>query len=374
MHEKVKVKISNNNKKSYDIYIGPSDDGSLSFAAADIVKKFPKSKCFIITDTNVEKLYARNFNNFLKRQGVTSKVFTFQAGEKSKTRKTKEYLENQLIKSGANRNSVIIALGGGVVGDIAGFVAATLFRGVPFIQIPTTLLAQVDSSVGGKVGLNHPLGKNLIGAFYQPDTVYIDVSTLQTISDEEYRNGLAEVVKYGASLDVKLFELLVRNYKKILSRDTKLLKNIIERCCELKAEVVNKDEKEKSYRRILNFGHTIGHALEKLSNYKIPHGAAVSIGMVAEAEMAFRLKILNRKSVVKLKMLLTHFGLPTDLPKNYSVPDYVEATQTDKKAVEDIILYTLIEKIGSGVIDVPLTAEDVEALLIARNYLTKLRL
>ncbi|MDP2208967.1 MAG: 3-dehydroquinate synthase [Bacteroidota bacterium] len=374
MINKVKVNIPNNDKKSYYIHIGPSADGSLSYTAADIAKRFPRSKCFIITDTNVEKLYAREFNKLIAGQGIASEIISFPYGEKSKTRKTKEYIENQLIKSGANRNSVIIALGGGVVGDIAGFVAATLFRGVPFIQIPTTLLAQVDSSVGGKVGVNHPLGKNLIGAFYQPDAVYIDVSTLTTLSDAEYRNGLAEVVKYGAALDIKLFELLARNADKILSRDTKLLKNIIERCCELKAEVVNKDEKEKSYRRILNFGHTIGHAVEKLSHYKIPHGAAVSIGMVAEAEMAFRLKILDRKSVVKLKMLLTHLGLPIDLPKNYSVPDYVKATQTDKKAVEDKILYTLIDKIGSGVIDVPLTSDDVEALLISRNYSAKFRL
>lgn len=362
MHKKVKVKLSNTNQQSYDIHIGIS----LSDAAAGIAERFPKSKCFIITDTNVEKLYAKSFHKLLKKQGVTSEVVSFEAGEKLKTRKTKDYLENQLIKSGANRDSVIIALGGGVVGDIAGFLAATLFRGIPFIQIPTTLLAQVDSSVGGKVAVNHPLGKNLIGAFYQPVAVYIDVSTLQTLSDAQYRNGLAEVIKYGAVLDAKLFQLLVRDSKKILSRDAKLLTQIIKRCCELKSEVVNKDEKEKSYRRILNFGHTIGHAIEKLSEYKIPHGYAVSIGMCVEAEMAFRLKIIESESVLKLRMLLTHFGLPVDLPKKFDIRDYIQATQTDKKSVADKIFYTLINKIGSGVIDVPLTAEDVEALLIIR--------
>lgn len=358
MIKKIYVKLSIAAQKSYDIYIGTS----LSDAAADIAKKFPKSKCFIITDTNVEKLYASQFKKLITKQGVVSEILSIPSGEKSKTRKTKERIENELIKLRANRNSVIVALGGGVVGDIAGFVAATLFRGIPFIQIPTTLLAQVDSSVGGKVAINHPLGKNLIGAFYQPDAVYIDVSTLRTLPDADYRNGLAEVVKYGTVLDAKLFDLLTRNTKQIFSRDTKLLTKIIKRCCELKAEVVSRDEKEKSYRRILNFGHTIGHAVEKLSKYKISHGFAVSIGMVAEAEMAFRLKILDSKSVVKLKILLTNLGLPIELPKNYKISDYIRATRTDKKGVEDIIFYTLIDKIGSGVIDVPLTFDDVETL------------
>lgn len=360
MNKKVKVKLSNANKKSYDIKIGIS----LTGAAADIAKRFFKSKCFIITDTNVEKLYARSFHKLLQKQGVTSEVVSFKAGEKSKTRKIKEYLENQLIKSGATRGSVIIALGGGVVGDIAGFVAATLFRGVPFIQIPTTLLAQVDSSVGGKVAVNHPLGKNLIGAFYQPDAVYIDVSTLQTLSDAEYSNGLAEVVKYGAVLDTNLFKLLNLQVKNILSRDTELLTKIIKRCCELKAEVVSKDEKEKSYRRIINFGHTIGHAIEKLSKYKIPHGYAVSIGMCVEADFAKTLGMIEDREFIKLKNLLTKFELPARLPKTIAIQDIVNATQTDKKGIGNKILYTLIDSIGNGVIDVLLTAEDVEALLI----------
>lgn len=360
MHKKIKVNISNDNPKWYHIIIPTS----LSDAAIDISKRYPKSKCFIITDTNVEKLYARQFKKLITKQGVISEILSIPPSEKSKTRKIKENIENRLIKSGANRNSVIVALGGGVVGDIAGFVAATLFRGVPFIQIPTTLLAQVDSSVGGKVAINHPLGKNLIGAFYQPVAVYIDVSTLRTLSDTEYRNGLAEVVKYGAVLDAKLFELLTRDTKQILSRDANLLMKIIKRCCELKAKVVNIDEKEKSYRRILNFGHTIGHAVEKLSHYKISHGVAVSIGMVTEAELAFGLRILDRKSAVKLKLLLTNLGLPVELPKNHKISDYIRATRTDKKAVDDAILYTLIDKIGSGVINVPLTSTDVEDLLL----------
>ncbi len=367
MIKKIKVKISNSDKKSYDILIGIS----LSDAAADIAKRFPKSKCFIITDTKVDKLYAHHFNKLLTKQNAVSEIISFPFGEKSKTRKTKENLENQLIKSGANRNSVIIALGGGVVGDVAGFVAATLFRGVPFIQIPTTLLAQVDSSVGGKVAVNHPLGKNLIGAFYHPDIVYIDISTLKTLTEAEYRNGLAEVVKYGAVLDEKLFLLLFRNTKKILSRDIGILTKIIKRCCELKAEVIHKDEKEKSYRRILNYGHTIGHAIEKLTKYKISHGAAVSIGMIVEAEMAYHLKILDRISLIQLKLLLTNLGLPVELPKKFSIPDYVEATKTDKKSTEDVILYTLIDQIGSGVVDVSLTSEDVNTLLFISYGLRK---
>lgn len=356
MHKKVKIKLSNTQQKSYNIHIGMS----LADAAEDIVKQFPKSKCFIITDTNVEKLYARNFHKLLKKQSVTSKVIAFKAGEKSKTRKTKEYIENQLINFGVRRDSAIIALGGGVVGDIAGFVAATLFRGVPFIQIPTTLLAQVDSSVGGKVAVNHPLGKNLIGAFYQPKRVYIDPQTLITLSDSEYRNGLAEVVKYGAVLDKDFFDYLERNWIKIQRRDVITMSYIIERCCSLKASVVETDELETGFRRILNFGHTIGHSIELLSNYKVNHGSAVSIGMTIEAQLAQRIGILRGNYATRIAALLLLFGLPIRIPYEMKMPDIIKATQRDKKAVGQKIYYTLLSKIGTGIINVALSAQDVK--------------
>jgi 3-dehydroquinate synthase len=370
MHKKIKVKTPSHPKNYYDILVGIS----LEDAAVDIAKYYSRSSCFIITDSNVYKLYGKRFEKLLKKRGIKVRSIFFKAGEKYKTRKTKEYLEDRILKLGAKRDSIIIALGGGVVGDIAGFTAATINRGIPYIQIPTTLLAQVDSSVGGKVGVDHPLGKNLIGAFYQPKRVYIDPQTLTTLSDSEYRNGLAEVVKYGAVLDNDFFNYLEKNWIRILRRDVITMSYIIERCCSLKARVVETDELETSYRRILNFGHTIGHAIELLSDYKINHGSAVSIGMTLEAQLAQRIGILRGNYATNIAALLLLFGLPIRIPNDMKMSDIINATQRDKKAVGKKIYYTLLSKIGKGVINVPLTSEDVGALLISRNLSAKFRL
>jgi 3-dehydroquinate synthase len=359
MVKKIKVNIPASKKKSYDIILGIS----LEDAAADIAKLYPNSSCFIITDSNVYELYRKRFENFLIKGGIKVHTIKFKAGEKNKTRRTKEYLEDHILKRGVKRDSIIIALGGGVVGDIAGFTAATIQRGIPFIQIPTTLLAQVDSSVGGKVAVDHPLGKNLIGAFYQPVRVYIDPNTLSTLSDSEYCNGLAEVVKYGAVLDEKFFSYLERNWIKVIRRDIKTLTYIIERCCLIKAEVVKKDELEKKYRRILNFGHTIGHALELLSIFKVGHVSAVSIGMMIEGRIAERVGILSRNSVHQITALLLLFGLPIRIPNDVNISDIVNATQQDKKAVGSKINYTLLSRIGKGVINVALSIQDVKRAL-----------
>jgi 3-dehydroquinate synthase len=355
MYKKITIQIPVSPKRSYDILIGIS----LESAAADIAKKFTGSNCFIITDSNVYRLYGKQFAKYLRRCGMKADLIYFKAGEGSKNRETKEYLEDQMLKKGVRRNSIIVALGGGVVGDIAGFTAATINRGIPFIQIPTTLLSQVDSSVGGKVAVDHPLGKNLIGAFYQPARVYIDPLTLNTLSDYEYRNGLSEVVKYGAILDKNFFSYLERNWAKISRRDIQTLIYIIERCCALKTKVVEKDEREKSYRRVLNFGHTLGHAIELSSNYKIPHGSAVSIGMVLETELAQRIGILKRDSVHYIMALLMLFGLPTRLPVDLKKSVIISAAQRDKKAIGSKINYTLISNIGKGIINVALSKQDV---------------
>jgi 3-dehydroquinate synthase len=370
MHKKIKVKTPSHPKNSYDILVGIS----LEDVAVDIAKLYSGASCFIITDSNVHKLYGKRFEKLLNKRGIKVHTIIFKAGEKRKTRKTKQYLEDRILKLGAKRDSIIIALGGGVVGDIAGFTAATINRGIPYIQIPTTLLAQVDSSVGGKVGVDHPLGKNLVGAFYQPERVYIDPETLSTLSDLEYRNGLAEVVKYGAILDNDLFHYLERNWIRIQRRDAITLSYIIERCCSLKASVVETDELETGYRRILNFGHTIGHAIELLSNYKVNHGCAVSIGMTFEAQLAQRIGILRGNYAIKIAALLLLFGLPIRIPNDIKMSDIIKATQRDKKAVGQKIYYTLLSKIGKGVINVPLNSEDVGALLISRNLSAKFRL
>src|SRR5436309_595603 len=265
---------------SYAILIGVNPGGIVG----DIRRTFWGVRKFVITDSNVGALYGKEFLRALRQP--REYLLSIPAGEKSKNRRIKERIEDRILSLGVTRDSLIVALGGGVIGDLAGFVAASLLRGLPYVQIPTTLLAQVDSSIGGKVAIDHPLGKNLLGAFYQPHKVYINVATLTSLPDREFRCGLAEVIKYGAILDKDLFRYLEREYGQIMAKHESCLLRIIKRSCEIKKSVVEQDEKETGLRRILNFGHTIGHAIEVLSGYRIRHGNAIAIGMVAEARMS----------------------------------------------------------------------------------------
>ena len=239
-----------------------------------------------------------------------------------------------------------------MIGDLAGFVASTLQRGIRYIQIPTTLLSQVDSSVGGKVGIDHPRGKNLIGAFHQPSAVYIDPATLRTLPEFEFSGGMAEVIKYGAILDAAFFGYLERHRSKILRKDPAALRSIIGRCCTLKAEVVRRDEKESSYRRILNFGHTIGHAVEALSHFRIAHGQAVAIGMCCEAKIARELGLITAQECARLIGLIRDMRLPTRLPAKTNLDRLIERTKSDKKSRGGAVRYTLLEAIGRGSIDI----------------------
>ncbi|MBI1802855.1 MAG: 3-dehydroquinate synthase [Ignavibacteriae bacterium] len=336
---------------SYDIRFV----NNISEAGADIRSTYPDARVFIITDVNVGKHYAGPFARCVSGRTAPAYVLRIPAGEASKNRTMKESLEDQLISLGATRNSVIVALGGGMIGDLAGFVAATLHRGVSFIQIPTSLLAQVDSSIGGKVAVDHPQGKNLIGAFFQPKKVYIDVSTLKTLPDGEFRNGMAEVIKYGAILDGKLFTFLEKNRAAILRKNPNIMHAIIERCCELKRAVVEKDEREVDYRRILNFGHTIGHAVEQVSNYRIAHGKAVAIGMAAEAKVSTALGILSSNDAARLEDALKAFGLATSFPAKMRTTAIFDMTLRDKKTQQGKVHYTLLEKIGKARVGVPMS-------------------
>lgn len=359
MIKKLKIYLSQT-KKSYDILF----DIPLRDVAKQISKDYPSAKIFIITDNNVKNLYGEYFLKQLQKNSLNAKMLSVKAGEKSKTRDTKEKLEDLLIRYGANRDSLVIAFGGGVIGDLAGFTAATLLRGVRYLQIPTTLIAQVDSSVGGKVGIDHPLGKNLIGAFYHPEFVFIDTSVLKTLSKVDYLNGLAEIIKYAAILDEKLFIEIEKQKKSLLQFNLNYLKKIIFRCCELKANVITKDEKEKSYRRILNFGHTVGHAIELLSDYKIPHGFAIAIGMAVEADFSVKLGLMKKSEELRLTNLLKSFGFETKLPTSVKLNDFLRAIRTDKKALEDYINFTLLRKIGKAEINVQLTEQDIQTLLM----------
>lgn len=342
---------------SYTIRLGIT----LEEAGKELRSIYPHSVKFVVTDSNVGKRYAKRL---LRAIGPSSShVIVVPAGERSKSRKTKEVLENKIISLGAERGSVIIALGGGMIGDLAGFVAATLLRGVPFVQIPTSLLAQVDSSVGGKVGVDHSAGKNLVGAFYQPGAVYIDPSTLRSLPEMEFANGMAEVIKYAAIADRRLFTFLEENSTRLRARNMTALHFMLKRCCQLKASVVEHDERERGLRRILNFGHTIGHAVESLSRYRIPHGSAVAIGMIAEARISVRLGMLTPHALDRFERLVEAYHLPTSLPASFSIGSIVEATAHDKKAREGKVFYTLLERLGKARVGVPLAPTRARTLL-----------
>jgi 3-dehydroquinate synthase len=308
----------------------------------------------VVTNPVVEGLYAVNVMGGLKESGFDPVLITIPDGEGSKTLEVASSIYDELIEKLMERSNVIIALGGGVVGDIAGFVAATYLRGVPYVQVPTTLLAQVDSSVGGKTAVNHPRGKNLIGAFYQPRAVFIDPSVLSTLDAAELRAGLAEVVKYGVIWDKDFFGFLEK-FAAVLAEPTgppesgesggELIK-AIERSCEIKAEVVSVDETEMGIRSILNFGHTFAHAIETGAGYgRFKHGEAVSIGMVMAAELSLKLGLCEGGVPGRVKGLLTALGLPVDLPE-LSPESLIESMKLDKKVAGGRLRFVLVAELG----------------------------
>ncbi len=336
-------------QRSYAIKIGPH---LLRRLGAECARLKLGKRCTIITDTNVGRRYARPAFDSLANAGFTpSLVILSPAGEVIKAPKTAAVCYDRLAEHRLERKSFIVALGGGVVGDLAGFVAATYLRGITFIQVPTTLLAQVDSSIGGKVGINLKAGKNLVGAFFQPRLVLCDLDTLRTLPDREYRAGLAEVIKYGIIYDAGLFARIERDLAKLLRRDNHALADIIARCCEIKAEVVGQDETETGLRAILNFGHTIGHALEAISHYgKYLHGEAISIGQVMAAKLSADQLGLPAREVGRIQNLFERAGLPTRVKLNGRQRHKLfNAMRLDKKVSGGEIKFVLAKHIGKVV-------------------------
>ena len=331
-------------ERSYEILIG----SGLRKRTGEFLKPVLKpSRVVIITHPSINSLYGEVVSNSFISQGWETDTIEVPEGESSKNLGQAERLFDQLLELNCDRKSLLVALGGGVIGDLVGFVAATYQRGVPFIQIPTTLLSQVDSSVGGKTAVNHPKGKNMIGAFYQPRLVVIDLETLRTLPQKEYRAGLAEIVKYGVIADAKLFEFLETNYKKVLNLDFECLSHIIETSCAIKANVVEKDERESHYRMILNFGHTFGHAIESLTHYsQFIHGEAVSIGMVRAAEISHSMGKCSAEIPRRLEVLLKNLGLPVDMP-SLDAASVVDSLYHDKKTMDRKIKFILVNEIGS---------------------------
>jgi 3-dehydroquinate synthase len=331
--------------RSYDIKIGP---GLLSRVGPDCARLKLGRRCAIITDTNVGRRYAKPVFESLVKADFEPSLVVVPAGETAKSLKSVQTCYDRLASARLERKSFIVALGGGVVGDLAGFVAATYLRGIAFVQVPTTLLAQVDSSVGGKVGVNLKAGKNLVGAFYQPQLVLCDLTTLDSLAHREYRAGLAEVIKYGIIYDSKLFELLERDLPRLLEREPRILAAVVARCCEIKARVVGQDETESGLRSILNFGHTVGHALESVSSYgKYLHGEAISIGQVAAAHLSSDILKLPARDVDRITDLFKRSGLPTSTRMNAVQHRKIfGAMRLDKKVSAGEIKFVLASRIG----------------------------
>jgi 3-dehydroquinate synthase len=348
-------------ERSYDIEIG---NGNLAAAGQFLADRVKATHVLLITDENVYQPHATRVAESLGKKNIEVDIIRIEPGEESKSLDVAAALWQGLLDLGADRKSVVVAVGGGVVGDLAGFVAATYARGLRFLQVPTSLLAQVDSSVGGKVGIDLPEAKNMVGSFWQPLGVLIDTDVLATLPDREFRNGLAEVVKYGVILDADLFAFLESNAAAVLAHKPDTLAHIIARCCRLKADVVEKDEYEETgLRAILNFGHTFGHAFETLSGYgTLLHGEAIAIGMVCAARLAERLGRVNTAFTARLRSLLKTFGLPVETPKLES-EKILDAMMHDKKVVHGRLRFILPTCMGHVELVGDIAENDVSAAL-----------
>lgn len=338
----IKVQLKKQIDNSYEIMVGKN---ILTTLPQILKKRYLYNHYIIITDNKVKKLYGLELKKNLQTNGLKTDLLSFPAGEKSKTQKTKTQLEESLLCLGAGRDTLIIALGGGVVGDLAGFVSATYMRGLPYIQIPTTLLAMVDSSVGGKTGIDTEMGKNTIGAFHQPQFVLADMNCLKTLPQTQYINGLVEAVKMFLTHDAEMVNFVEKNLTKILARDEKILKQVIERAITIKAGVVNRDELEHGERTTLNFGHTIGHALELLSNYKLLHGYAIGQGILIESKISESLNILSIISTQRIEKIINALGIKVGIQKN-QINKIIQNTRVDKKNLHGQARYILLQDIG----------------------------
>jgi 3-dehydroquinate synthase len=321
-------------------------------------------KVAVISNPWVAERYGPAVLISLRDAGRAAELLTVPPGEGAKTLAEAERLYMELARLRLDRRSVVVALGGGVVGDLAGFVAATYLRGIDYVQVPTTLLAQVDASVGGKTAVDLPVGKNLVGAFHQPSLVIADVDTLATLPPRELRAGLAEVIKYGVIADAALFARLEEEADAVLAADPAILIALVQRSCEIKAEVVIADERETGLRAILNFGHTVGHAVEALTGYStLLHGEAVAIGMVAAARMAVRQRMLAAPAAERLRSLIERYALPTEIPATLSPEAILETMQLDKKTRDGQLQFVLPTRIGAVEIGCAVTETDARAVL-----------
>ena len=334
--------IVNLNKRSYPIFIGKN-----ILSDKSLFNKVNKKNLALITNKKIEKLHISKIKNALMKK---NKII-ISDGEKYKNQDSITKIYNYLLKNKYSRDSCIVAFGGGVIGDMAGFAAATYQRGIDFIQIPTTLLSMVDSSVGGKTGINHLLGKNMIGSFHQPIAVIIDTEILKTLSKRQFNAGMSEVIKYGIIKDKNFFDWIVKNTDEIKAQDPKSIIKIVKRSCEIKAEIVALDEKEKNIRALLNLGHTFGHAIENYLGYgKWLHGEAIACGFLIASSVAIQKNTMNISEYNKIKALLEAFSLPIKLPKNINIEKLFKIMSLDKKVKNNEMVYVLPKNIGNAYI------------------------
>ena len=347
-------------ERSYPIHIG---NGILSQSQI-ILKHLPRKRVAIVTNTTVAPLYLERLRSALESHGVASIPIILPDGEEHKNWQTLNLIFDTLLENRCERSTPVIALGGGVVGDLAGFAAATYLRGVPFIQFPTTLLAQVDSSVGGKTGINHPLGKNMIGSFYQPKAVVADSTTLDTLPERELRAGIAEIIKYGLIRDPVFFDWIEQNMAKLLARDSEILIEAIRRSCMNKAEVVQTDERESGVRALLNLGHTFGHAIENAMGYgRWLHGEAVAAGTVLAAELSARMNMIDRIEVERIRRIYVLAGLPVVAP-SLGPEKYLSLMGLDKKVEGGKMRFILLRRLGEAMVHSFVPAEVLAETLV----------
>ena len=359
-HSKQKVVRVGLEERSYPILIEP---GLLTKVGKDIKERNIAKRYAVISDDHVAELYGQQLMSSLAESGVAAELITFSRGEQSKNLQTIAMLASSLAGKGFDRKDGLIALGGGVTGDITGFLASIYMRGIAFVQVPTTLLSQVDSSVGGKTGVDIPEGKNLVGTFYQPKAVYIDINVLNTLPREELLGGLAEVIKYGVIADSKFFRFLKKKRTEILALDRQVITETIARCCEIKAWVVEQDEREGDLRRILNYGHTIGHAIEAASRYTLIHGLAIAMGMCIAAKLAVKAGYLKNDEAEDITALIRDFGMETSIPAEFNRQEIKGYFKTDKKTVGGRVFYVLPTKIGEVIVTDKVKEQDIDEVL-----------
>ncbi len=357
---KIKVRLGSN---SYNIHIG---SGLLTQTGRQLKENGFADKVIIITNPIVEGLYGDTLKQSLTREGFKVTLLQVPDGEEQKSLEVAGRLYNDLTDLYCERTTPILALGGGVIGDLTGFVAATYLRGVPLIQIPTTLLAQVDSSIGGKVAVNHGRLKNKIGAFYQPRLIISDIATLRTLTTKKLSEGLAEVIKYAVIGDKEFFAYLEENLDRIKSLDERLLEDIVYKSAKIKAEVVEKDEKDSGLRNILNYGHTVGHAIESASDFKVEHGKAIALGMLAAGRISTKLGLMDKNELIRLKDIIQRAELTTELP-GLEVEKLIQAIKHDKKILGGKIRFILPQSLGSVFITDEVSLSLVEQVLVNWN-------